>query len=192
MPLTLTLTAKVWFVVTLAIFVFFVVWAANRESAPKGTTPASEMSQSQQVGPSEPGDAERLTAYLYRGTNIPGWSVPPPVSATERERQIQERRERERPIREAYQQQAARDLARRLGGVPVEDITLQSWSERTWLFSGLGCNPAGAVVAPANTPGWIFVFRYAGSPGLAYTYHSDRVGKGIRYCQTIRETVAQI
>jgi hypothetical protein len=136
----------------------------------------------------EPGAAERIQNYLFKGTDIPGFSLPPPVQPNERQRRERARIEAEKPLRLATQARAILDLRTRLGGVAKQDISLASWSERTWLDSALGCAQPGAVVVPANLPGWMFVLTYAGDKHSFYIYNATRDGKQLRFCRRERNS----
>jgi len=131
----------------------------------------------------EPGAAERIQNYLFKGTDIPGFSVAPPVTPNERQKRERARLEAEKPLRLATQSRAIEDLRRRLGNVSQKDITLRSWSERTWMDTALGCANPGEVLAPAKLPGWMFVFGYAGDPRSFFIYNATRDGRELRFCR---------
>lgn len=134
----------------------------------------------------EPGEAERIQDYLFKGTDIPGFSVAPSVPPSERQLKERARLEAEKPLRLATQRRAIEDLRQRLGGVAKEDIVLLSWSERLWLDTALGCANPGEVLAPARLPGWMFVLSYAGDRKAFYTYNATRDGKQLRFCRRER------
>jgi hypothetical protein len=145
---------------------------------------------------SQPGEAERISAFLFQGQYIPGFSKAPHVEPSATELALRESREATEKVRLSLQQQAAHELTKRLG-VPLDDIALESWGERDWLDSELGCAAPTDVVAPLPKPlpGWIFVFRYADTPGVFHIYHSTRPTPNntshlrMRYCGTSFERI---
>ena len=106
------------------------------------------------------------------------------MKPSERQQILITQREAEKKVRLETQRGAVRDLAQRLGGVPIQDITLSSWSERMWMFNDVGCVQPGEIAVPTETPGWMFIFRYAGTPELLYIYNATRDGKKFKFCRT--------
>lgn len=158
----------------IVLFMFLIIWAIARQ--PHSPPP-------QVVHPptaTYPGKAESIVNYLFQGTDIPGWSVAP-VTKQPAPTPSQDNLEL---IRQSTQQRITENLAQQLGNIPIENIALVSWSERTWMFSGLGCAPKTDIIVPVNAiPGWIFVFRVASNPTIHFIYHSDQKGN-FRYCVT--------
>ena len=136
----------------------------------------------------KPGQAEAIRDFLYQGTSIPGWSVAPTVAPTAHQAANQDRIAVQRPTRFATQSKAVADLAGKLGGIPPQDISLVSWSERLWLDSALGCARPGEVMVPARLNGWMFVLRAAQKPRILYIYHATQDGRHLRFCQAKQTT----
>lgn len=126
-----------------------------------------------------PGKAESIVNYWYQGTDIPGWSVTPPTGAPPPTPNVSLE-----ALRQTTQQKATMDLVKR-AKVPIQNIALVSWSQRTWMFNNLGCAESAQTLQPTltGTPGWIFVFRLANDPTLNYIYHADQKGNFL-FCQT--------
>jgi hypothetical protein len=136
----------------------------------------------------ESGAADQIMDRLYGGTFIPGFSTPPPVEPTARQRQVRARRKAERPLRLATQAKAIQDLRERLGGVPKEDVVVISWSERMWLDTALGCARPDEPMVSAKIPGWMFVLSFAGDRESFYIYNASRDGRQLRFCRKERKS----
>lgn len=170
------------------IFLLLAVWAATGGLwTPHRDRPVIIAALSRQPSSlqSHPGTAERVSNFLFGGQNIPGFSRAPNVAPSASQRRTREAREATRKVRLLTERTAARDLQRRLGGIPKDNLTLLSWGERKWIDSKLGCaapNDIAIGVGGDGIPGWIFVYRAAAAPDTVYTYHSTRDGTALRYC----------
>ncbi len=154
----------VFCIITFVIIVILIVWAIGWNNKTQNLLPQ----QTSSAETTFPGKAESIVNYLFGST---------PSTVTNREISKTEL------IRQSTQQAVINDLATRLGKIPIQNIVVVSWSERKWLFSGLGCATPQEqlLIEPVN--GWIFVLCRADDPNLYYMYHTDQSGN-YKFCQT--------